>query len=77
MSVTIKVGCKADHANVALFENSLFPLFQEMLVADVQGKSNNDTVKPALATSFVRRPPVYNDHIYMFPLTICSHRNLY
>eukprot|EP00057_Strongylocentrotus_purpuratus_P012723 XP_011667197.1 PREDICTED: exportin-2 [Strongylocentrotus purpuratus] len=36
MSVTIKVGCKADHANVALFENSLFPLFQEMLVADVQ-----------------------------------------
>lgn len=45
MSVTIKVGCKADHANVALFENSLFPLFQEMLVADVQGKSNNDRNK--------------------------------
>ncbi|XP_063967955.1 exportin-2-like [Lytechinus pictus] len=36
LSLTIKVGCKANQANIALSETTLFPLFQEMLVADVQ-----------------------------------------
>lgn len=36
LSVIIKVGCKADAANIAAFEAALFPPFQEMLVNDVQ-----------------------------------------
>ncbi|XP_071494645.1 exportin-2-like [Diadema antillarum] len=36
LSVTIKVGCKADAAYAAQFETALFPPFEEMLVGDVQ-----------------------------------------
>ena len=37
MSLSIRVGCKANPSEVTAFETELFPPFQEILKTDVQG----------------------------------------
>ena len=42
----------------------------------VKKEKKDNTVKPALVTTCLQRPPVYNKHIF-FPLKMVSHWNMY